>query len=133
MGILIQNGTVVTAESQQKADVLIEGGTIRQVGPALDPTGHTVYDTSGPYGDARFTPDVRRGLPAPREAWIAERGDTVERSASPSLFHFPGARKPRRPIEWPRFDSLRGVPWRSHAATEITQGWLVMIVPPSAP
>ncbi len=36
----------------------------------------TVYDTSGPYTDPQATIDVRRGLPALREGWIAARGDT---------------------------------------------------------
>ena len=35
-----------------------------------------VYDTSGPWGDPDFAADVRHGLPAPRAAWIEERGDT---------------------------------------------------------
>ncbi|MEU6754454.1 phosphomethylpyrimidine synthase ThiC, partial [Spirillospora sp. NPDC046719] len=35
-----------------------------------------LYDTSGPYTDPDHETDVRKGLPAPREAWIAERGDT---------------------------------------------------------
>jgi thiamine biosynthesis protein ThiC len=34
-----------------------------------------VYDTSGPWGDPEFHGDVRRGLPALREAWIRDRGD----------------------------------------------------------
>ncbi|MFC4907280.1 phosphomethylpyrimidine synthase ThiC [Actinomadura gamaensis] len=37
-----------------------------------------LYDTSGPYTDPAFETDVRRGLPALRAAWIAERGDTEE-------------------------------------------------------
>ena len=37
-----------------------------------------LYDTSGPYTDPGFTPDVRRGLPAVRDGWIVERGDTEE-------------------------------------------------------
>src|SRR6185295_18348587 len=37
-----------------------------------------VYDTSGPYTDPTATIDIRRGLPALRAEWIAERGDTVE-------------------------------------------------------
>ena len=37
-----------------------------------------LYDTSGPYTDPGFTPDVRRGLPALRDGWIVERGDTEE-------------------------------------------------------
>jgi phosphomethylpyrimidine synthase len=40
--------------------------------------GETVslYDTSGPYTDAKVEIDVRRGLPDVRGAWVAERGDT---------------------------------------------------------
>src|ERR1700750_1183026 len=38
----------------------------------------TVYDTSGPYTDPAASIDVRRGLPALRARWIAERDDTVE-------------------------------------------------------
>ncbi len=37
-----------------------------------------VYDTRGPWGDPRQVCDVRRGLPAVRMPWIAERGDSVE-------------------------------------------------------
>ena len=45
-----------------------------------------VYDTSGPWGDLDFHGDVRRGLPALRDGWIEERGDTetyVGRSVRP--------------------------------------------------
>ncbi len=38
----------------------------------------TVYDTSGPWGDASFHGDATRGLPALRAAWIRERGDVEE-------------------------------------------------------
>ena len=70
-----------------------------------------VYDTSGPWGDLDFHGDVRRGLPALRDAWIQERGDTETyegRSVRPEdngqsgangvvLEQFPGvSRKPRR-------------------------------------
>jgi len=70
-----------------------------------------VYDTSGAWGDLDFHGDVRRGLPALRDAWIKERGDTetyVGRSVRPednghsgtngvALEQFPGvSRKPRR-------------------------------------
>ncbi|MBV6701744.1 phosphomethylpyrimidine synthase ThiC [Kitasatospora aureofaciens] len=42
--------------------------------------GRTVplYDTSGPYTDPAYEPDVRRGLPALRDAWIRQRGDVEE-------------------------------------------------------
>ena len=41
-------------------------------------TGDSVvlYDTSGPYTDADLRTDIRLGLPALREAWVGERGDT---------------------------------------------------------
>ncbi|WMJ08617.1 phosphomethylpyrimidine synthase ThiC [Nitrosomonas sp. sh817] len=35
-----------------------------------------VYDTSGPYTDPAVKIDIRSGLPALRESWIAERNDT---------------------------------------------------------
>ncbi|MCM3341525.1 phosphomethylpyrimidine synthase ThiC [Paenibacillus sp. MER TA 81-3] len=34
-----------------------------------------VYDTSGPYTDAAYSVDIRRGLPPLRNAWVLERGD----------------------------------------------------------
>jgi phosphomethylpyrimidine synthase len=36
-----------------------------------------VFDTSGPYTDPDRPVDIRKGLPALRADWIAERGDTV--------------------------------------------------------
>jgi len=46
MGLLIQNGTVVTAEKTFAASVLIEGTTIKDVRAGIDPKGHTVVDAS---------------------------------------------------------------------------------------
>ncbi|MDI5961943.1 phosphomethylpyrimidine synthase ThiC [Streptomyces sp. SL13] len=43
----------------------------------------TLYDTSGPYTDPAVVTDVRRGLPALRAGWIAERGDTEEYPGRP--------------------------------------------------
>src|SRR5204863_3558412 len=37
----------------------------------------TVYDTSGPYTDPEARIDIRAGLPALRDRWIASRSDTV--------------------------------------------------------
>lgn len=37
-----------------------------------------VYDTSGPYSDPAYRPDLKQGLPRLRESWIAARGG-VER------------------------------------------------------
>src|SRR5690348_13658273 len=48
MSILIRGGTVVTADEAKRADVYIEGGTIKAVGAKLDaPSGATVIDASG--------------------------------------------------------------------------------------
>ncbi len=40
-------------------------------------TGEAIrlYDTSGPYTDPEFTPDVKQGLPPLRRPWILARGD----------------------------------------------------------
>ena len=35
----------------------------------------TIYDSSGPYTDETFTPDIAKGLPRLREQWIIDRGD----------------------------------------------------------
>ncbi len=68
-----------------------------------------VYDTSGPYTDPAVAVDLCRGLPALRENWIEERGDTAElpgptsrygqiRQTDPALaqLRFEHIRKPRR-------------------------------------
>ncbi|NYT22048.1 phosphomethylpyrimidine synthase ThiC [Alcaligenaceae bacterium] len=72
----------------------------------------TVYDTSGPYTDPDATIDIRKGLPALRQQWIAERQDTVElpgpgsafgrerlNDASLTAMRFGLSRKPRRARE----------------------------------
>ncbi len=69
----------------------------------------TIYDCSGPYGDPEAIIDIRKGLPALRAAWIAERGDSEElpdftseycrrRASDPELanLRFELGRKPRR-------------------------------------
>ena len=47
MALLIRSGTVVTAEATTSADVLIEGGVVREVREGIDPASHTVVDASG--------------------------------------------------------------------------------------
>jgi dihydropyrimidinase len=47
MGLLIQNGTVVTAETTTVADVLVEGALIREVRAGIPAQGHTIVDASG--------------------------------------------------------------------------------------
>jgi len=38
----------------------------------------TVYDTSGPYTDANYNVDLKKGLPRLREEWIVKRGDVEQ-------------------------------------------------------
>jgi dihydropyrimidinase len=47
MPTLIQNGTVVSPEGQQKTDVLFVGETIVQVAPGIPADGHTLVDARG--------------------------------------------------------------------------------------
>jgi dihydropyrimidinase len=47
MGLLIENGTVVTAEKTFPASVLVEGETIRDVRAGIPREGHTVVDATG--------------------------------------------------------------------------------------
>ncbi|HQX08359.1 MAG TPA: phosphomethylpyrimidine synthase ThiC, partial [Zoogloea sp.] len=93
---------------------------MREVSQADTPTGFGgeknppifVYDCSGPYTDPAARIDIRSGLPALRQRWIEERGDTEQlpdlssefgraRAADPKLdeLRFPGLhRKPRRAV-----------------------------------
>ncbi|SCY68735.1 phosphomethylpyrimidine synthase ThiC [Paracoccus tibetensis] len=43
----------------------------------------TVYDASGPYTDAATRIDIASGLPRPRAAWIAARGETESYAGRP--------------------------------------------------
>jgi dihydropyrimidinase len=46
--VLIQNGTVVNADSTFKADVLIDGGIIKEIGPSILPnSAGTIVDATG--------------------------------------------------------------------------------------
>lgn len=57
-----------------QADSLVGGD---KNNPELSPNpAIPVYDTSGPYGDPEYVPDVRAGLPALRQSWIQQRNDT---------------------------------------------------------
>ena len=46
MGTLIKNGTVVNAAGSQRADVLIEGEKIAQVGPNISNDSHQIVDAT---------------------------------------------------------------------------------------
>src|SRR5690242_7727703 len=49
MGLLIQHGTVVTAEKSFPADILIERETVKEVRPGIPAASHNTLDASGMY------------------------------------------------------------------------------------
>jgi dihydropyrimidinase len=49
MGILLKNGTIITASEMVKADVLIEGEIVTLIGLNIDGAGHEVVDCTGKY------------------------------------------------------------------------------------
>ena len=49
MGLLIKNGTIVSAIDEFKGDILVEGEKISQVGINLPEAGHEVIDASGKF------------------------------------------------------------------------------------
>ncbi len=77
-----------------------------------------VYDTSGPYTDPEAEIDLTRGLPALREAWIVERGDT-ELLDGPSS-EYGRARLADPALEPLRFGHIRR-PRRARAGCNVTQ------------
>ena len=87
---------------------ITQSSTPTAFGGEANPT-LTVYDCSGPYTDPAVQIDIRKGLPALRAGWIAERGDTEELPGQSSAYaqqreadaelnamRFELARKPRR-------------------------------------
>ncbi|MFV8816905.1 phosphomethylpyrimidine synthase ThiC [Haliea sp. E17] len=68
--------------SQLPTTVALAGGATEQrANPSI-----RVYDTSGPYTDPSASIDIRKGLPALREHWIAERDDSEILPAGSSAF-----------------------------------------------
>ncbi|MED0656887.1 phosphomethylpyrimidine synthase ThiC [Anoxybacillus ayderensis] len=55
-----------------------------------------VYDTSGPYTDPLFEPNIHKGLPKLREKWIVERGDVEKYEGRFPNANLPFQRKPMR-------------------------------------
>src|SRR5262252_6466656 len=77
-----------------------------------------VYDTSGPYTDPAAKIDIRKGLPALRAAWIAERDDTVELPGPTSAYGRARAADPELAVM--RFD-LRRNPRRAKPGGNVSQ------------
>jgi phosphomethylpyrimidine synthase len=86
-------------------------------GAEKNPPVH-VYDTSGPYTDSAVAVDLRRGLPALRETWIRERGDTEELAGPSSRYGL--ARQSDPTLDSLRFEHIRK-PRRAKAGANVTQ------------
>ena len=78
-----------------------------------------VYDCSGPYTDPAVQIDIRQGLPALRETWIEERGDT-ERLADLSS-HYGRTRAGDAALAALRFPGLARQPRRARPGRTVTQ------------
>jgi phosphomethylpyrimidine synthase len=100
---------------------------MREISQADTPTGFggeknppiTVYDTSGPYTDPDVRIDIRAGLPALREAWIEERGDTERLEGLSSQYG--QARAADADTAHLRFPGLHRAPRRAKAGVNVTQ------------
>ncbi len=77
-----------------------------------------VYDCSGPYTDPQAKIDIRKGLPALRQQWIEERGDSEELPALTSAY---GREREADPaLAAMRFD-LKRRPRRAKAGMNVSQ------------
>ena len=77
-----------------------------------------VYDTSGPYSDPQASIDIRKGLPALRAPWIAERNDTEQLSGPSSAYG--RERLDDGKLAELRFDLARA-PRRAKSGANVTQ------------
>ncbi|RDU96975.1 phosphomethylpyrimidine synthase ThiC [Trinickia dinghuensis] len=100
---------------------------MREITQADTPTGFGgeqnppiyVYDTSGPYTDPQAKIDIRAGLPALRQRWIEERGDTEPLSGLTSQYGRERAADPATASL--RFPGLHRTPRSAKAGANVTQ------------
>ena len=78
----------------------------------------TVYDTSGPYTDANYTIDLKRGLPRLREEWILQRGDVEQETDFAS--EYSAKRLADKSLDHLRFEHLK-LPLRAKAGKNVSQ------------
>src|SRR6202012_2717283 len=78
-----------------------------------------VYDTSGLYSDPDAQIDIRAGLPALRQRWIEERGDTEALSGLSS--DFSRERAADTATADLRFQGLHRTPRRAKAGANVSQ------------
>jgi phosphomethylpyrimidine synthase len=77
-----------------------------------------LYDTSGPYSDPTFEPNLNKGLPPLRLAWILGRGDVEELGSASSEYRRRREADPR--LSAVRFMNLRK-PLRAMTGRRVTQ------------
>ena len=77
-----------------------------------------LYDTSGPYTDPAFTPDLNQGLPPLRLAWILGRDDVAELTSPSSNYRQQRETDPR--LAAIRFVNMRR-PLRAKPGKRVTQ------------
>ena len=100
---------------------------MREISQADTPTGMggeknppiTVYDCSGPYTDPTAKIDIRQGLPALRQKWIEERGDTEVLSGLSS--EYGQQRAGMEALAGLRFPGLHRQPRRAKAGMNVSQ------------
>lgn len=78
-----------------------------------------VYDCSGPYSDPTARIDIRKGLPALRAQWIAERNDSEPLAALSS--EFGRIRATDMALDELRFPGLQRRPLRARAGANVSQ------------
>ena len=100
---------------------------MREVSQADTPTGFGgeknppifIYDCSGPYSDPAARIDIRSGLPALRQKWIEERGDTELLSDLSS--EYGRIRATDISLDELRFPNLHRKPRRAKAGMNVSQ------------
>ena len=100
---------------------------MREISQADTPTGMGgeknppiyVYDCSGPYTDPAAKIDIRAGLPALRQRWIEERGDTEVLNDLTS--DFGRERANDKALDELRFPGLHRKPRRAKSGANVTQ------------
>ena len=118
--IVISTGPILGSEK-----IYVEKGELRipfrKVALELSANEEPIrlYDTSGPYTDASFAPQVDQGLPRLREEWIRARGDVEEydgRTIRPEDNH----REEGDPNAFPDFPNKQK-PLRAKAGGNVSQ------------
>jgi phosphomethylpyrimidine synthase len=88
--------------------------------PAAKEPPLPVYDPSGPYTDPHAAIDIRKGLPALREAWVRARGD-VEEAAGRNIRPEDNGLRPGEESAVAAFDRGLRKPLSARAGAAVTQ------------